>query len=434
MIFNNEYVDVVIIGAGIAGLSAAKTLKKHGIQFRLLEASHRIGGRAYSEQLSSNNWFDLGCSYLHNGSINPFVSIAKEMNFPIDIKNGNLFDSQKTHYFSNGKKIDLGSPDPLDKAHHHVLRKIKKSKTDKALVESMDFEDPYFPISCHLSTNLNAADPDVVSSKDYEASLYEGPDYPLPRSFGSLIKKWGGNIRVSLHTKVNQLNWEGSLIKLKTSKGSLSTKKVILTVSTGVLSNGEIETTPDFPKETLTAIRNLPMGTLNKIGFCFKKKLFSQRDQGWYVTWGNTNHIQEQNIGSFQVSATSPQNIVVFAGGRFGEWLENKGSETMLDYAISKIEDVFGKAVTQNIQNSITTAWASEPLTKGSYSYATPGKSYSRSILSRIINKKIHIAGEATEINHYGTAHGAYFSGVRVANEVIDDLSNIGNMPQIESK
>ena len=424
MLSNNDYTDVVIIGAGISGLSAAKALKKRGIQFKLLEASHRIGGRAYSEQLSSQNWFDLGCSYLHNGAINPFVAIARELGFPIDVKNGNLFDSQKTHYYSNGKKIDLGLPDPFDKYHDHLLRKIKNSKTDKSLAELMDFNDPFFPISCHLYASLNAADPDLVSSKDYEASLYKGPDYPIPRSFGNLINKWGRDISVSLNTKVNQLNWEDPMIKLKTSRGSLTTKKVILTVSTGILSAGDIKIIPEFPKETLAAVGNLPMGTLNKIGISFNKKLFSQRDHGWYVTWRNVDYPAEQDIGSFQVSATGPQNIVVFAGGRFGEWLEKCGSQTMLDYAISKIEDVFGKSVIKNIQNSITTAWVSEPLTKGSYSYATPGKSYSRSILSRIIDKKIHIAGEATQVNHYGTAHGAYFSGLRAANEILADLES----------
>ena len=93
----------------------------------------------------------------------------------------------------------------------------------------------------------------------------------------------------------------------------------------------------------------------------------------------------------------------------------------MLDYAVSKLEDVFGKACTKKIQNFITTAWASEPLTKGSYSYSIPGQSSSRIKLSKNIDKKIYISGEATEINHYGTAHGAYFSGIRAAEEVIAD-------------
>ena len=126
MRLTEQHTEVAIIGAGIAGLTAAKVLKEHSLPFQLLEASHRIGGRAYSEQLSNNNWFDLGCSYLHNGIINPFVPLANEMKLSIDSNNGTLFDSNKTHYFSDGKKIELGMPNPFDRAHYNLLKAIQK--------------------------------------------------------------------------------------------------------------------------------------------------------------------------------------------------------------------------------------------------------------------------------------------------------------------
>ncbi len=420
--FSEQHTEVAIIGAGIAGLTAAKTFKNYGVPFQLLEASHRIGGRAYSEQLSENNWFDLGCSYLHNGTINPFIDLANKMRFPVDIKNGNLFDSSKTNYFVGGKKINLGMPNPFDRAHNNLLKTIENLQTDKALIEAMDINDPFFPVHCHLSASLNAADPDLVSSKDYEASIYEGPDYPVPKGLGNLVKKWGQNVDVCLNTKVTEINWNEPLIKLKTSKGCLSAKKVILTVSTGVLNGQDIKIKPTLPKKTLIALKNLPMGTLNKVGISFKTPFFSQKERGWYVSWPNNEKIEEQDIGSFQVSTDGPQNAVVFVGGRFGKWLENRGPKAMRDYAFSKIENVFGNGCTQKIQNVITTAWASEPLTKGSYSYAIPGQSFARKELSHVIDRKIHFAGEATETNHYGTVHGAYFSGERVANEIINNL------------
>ena len=106
----------------------------------------------------------------------------------------------------------------------------------------------------------------------------------------------------------------------------------------------------------------------------------------------------------------------------------------MVDYAISKVENVFGKAYSQQIQNSITTAWATEPLTKGSYSYSVPNQSNSRKELSKIIENKIYIAGEATETHHYGTAHGAFFSGSRVANEIIESFHGFEAQDQKSSR
>ena len=185
-----------------------------------------------------------------------------------------------------------------------------------------------------------------------------------------------------------------------------------------------INIVPGFPEEKLRAIHDLPMGTLNKIGISFTKKLFSQKEHGWYVSWLDAVNIVEEEIGSFQVEVSGNQSVVVFAGGRFGKSLETQGSSIMRDYAISKIEDVFGKRISQYIQNTITTAWASEPFSKGSYSYARPHKSFARTELAKPVGHKIYFAGEATEQNHFGTAHGAYFSGKRVANEVIMDLQS----------
>ena len=153
--FSGQYTEVVIIGAGIAGLSAAKTLKKSGVSFHVLEASHRLGGRAYSEEIARNNWFDLGCSYLHNGKINPFTKIASKINFPIDTNNGALFETKNTHYFSGGKQIYLSSPNPFDKANDRLLNKIGNLKTDRPLIDSMDINDPYFSVFCHLMGSLN---------------------------------------------------------------------------------------------------------------------------------------------------------------------------------------------------------------------------------------------------------------------------------------
>ena len=82
-------VDVVIIGAGIAGLSAAKTIADAGYTFRILEASHRIGGRAYSEPYARGGMFDLGCSYLHESDTNPLKPIAAALG--IELGNGDRF-------------------------------------------------------------------------------------------------------------------------------------------------------------------------------------------------------------------------------------------------------------------------------------------------------------------------------------------------------
>ena len=141
MAFNENATDVAIIGAGISGISATKALQKHKIKSIILEASHRIGGRAYSEELSPGNWFDLGCSYLHNGDRNPFLSIAKSLKIPINKASGDLFNTNKTKYFANGNEIIFKHKNPLEEVENSFLDKIHSSKTDKPIFELMDIDN-----------------------------------------------------------------------------------------------------------------------------------------------------------------------------------------------------------------------------------------------------------------------------------------------------
>ena len=94
---NNKIFDyeVIIVGAGIAGISAAKILDNNNISNIVIEANNRVGGRAKKAPESFGHWFDLGCSYLHEGEINPFTNVAKSLNVPIDHQNGDIFSIEK---------------------------------------------------------------------------------------------------------------------------------------------------------------------------------------------------------------------------------------------------------------------------------------------------------------------------------------------------
>ena len=98
--------DVIIIGAGASGLSAAKELTNLGLSFTVVEGSHRIGGRAYSEEIAPGVWFDLGCSYLHQGETNPFVTIADELGVVLGKDRGDLFDDSNIGLYKNGVPLN----------------------------------------------------------------------------------------------------------------------------------------------------------------------------------------------------------------------------------------------------------------------------------------------------------------------------------------
>ena len=417
--------EVVIIGAGIAGISAAKLLKGNGIDCVLLEASNAIGGRARSKKISHNQWFDLGCSYLHEGHLNPFVGIAKDFNFLVDIKSGNMFQAKNTKLYEAHKK-----------APNYILKKfisaeldlkIKMNSSNKGVLdqkasEYINLKSKFGPIFWHLLANNNAADPDQISLADIQATK-DGPDYPVPRGLGNLIQSWGADIPVKLNTKVIEVTKSSDYYLIKTANETFTTKKVLVTVSTGILASSNIRFSPEMPDFKLEAINNLPMGVLNKIGISFESNTFDDRQAGWYVTFPNPTKKNDCRIGSFELCASSSQTVTIFAGGKIGKSLEEKGVEEMYDYGLSKVQAVFGKQVVKKVENSITTSWSKDEFTLGSYSYAKPGGHHFREILSRPVNDEIFFAGEATSSEHYGTCHGAYLSGVRAAKQIVFSIN-----------
>ena len=178
-IFNCE---VIIVGAGIAGISAAKIFEKNNISNIVIEANNRLGGRAKKAQKSFGSWFDLGCSYLHEGDINPLTSIAKRLKIPISYEKGDLFSIEKTKYFSKNKKFSLQKVGLLKNSYNDFLKNLyfyKNKVKDRSLSSCLNRVDPCYPIIFDYLTGLNAAEANFVSTIDF-ASLYKGSVKVLP--------------------------------------------------------------------------------------------------------------------------------------------------------------------------------------------------------------------------------------------------------------
>ena len=148
---------------------------------------------------------------------------------------------------------------------------------------------------------------------------------------------------------------------------------------------------------------------------------FSKNDSGWHVTFSD-NHKSELLTGSFDLNLDDGQQAIAFIGGSEAEYLEKKGEAALAAYALECVEKAFGSNIKKKINGYICSAWAGDSLTFGSYSYAKPSQSKSREALSQIVAGKIYFAGEATSVNHFGTVHGAYFSGIESAKKILSAL------------
>lgn len=416
--------DVVIVGAGSAGLSAAKELAKRGLSYVVVEGSHRIGGRAYSEEVAPGVWFDLGCSYLHHGDTNPFGPIADTLGVPLNRERADVFSHIRT--YRNGIQLTHEEAARFEQYEDDCDKTIAASVArgeDRAISELVDAESEFFLPYANAMAVINNMDIDETSAADHAAfggdDVTSKLDIPVPGGYGNLVKTWGADVDVKLNCRVDKIDWSGPGIAVETVKGTVRGRAALVTVSTGILASNNILFDPVLPDWKIEAYLGLPTGTVNKICLHFDKDVFGPGGLGAYTTWSDAG-----DAAFLEASVNGDNTAIVFVGGRHGIWLEKQGQQAGHDFALDRVADVFGNDVRKHITRSIVTAWATEPWTLGAYSCARPGQAHQRKELAKPIDERLFFAGEATISGTNSTCHGAYLSGIRAAEEIAESLGS----------
>tara|TARA_B100002003_G_scaffold246716_1_gene276949 strand:+ start:13651 stop:14913 length:1263 start_codon:yes stop_codon:yes gene_type:complete len=412
--------DVIIIGAGAAGLSAAKELSRLGLTYTVVEGSHRIGGRAYSEEIAPGVWFDLGCAWLVVGATNPFVAIADDLGIKLGKDKSDLYKEENHIFQRNGEPLNKDQRTACLRFYGDSYKAISaaaKQGDDVAISDVVDMDNEYSaPLLCGVASAWGK-DIDLVSTKDFDSATGELGFHAL-QGYGNLVAAWGADVAVSLNTRVERVDWSGHGVTVETPKGTIAGRTALCTVSTGILASGDILFTPGLPDWKTEAINSLPMGTENKIGIYFDVDVFGADGRGHYSTWND-----DGNAAKVDASIMGLNTAAVFVGGRHGVWLEKQGQQACHDFAVDRVADIFGHNIRKHVNRSIVTAWSTEPWTLGSWACALPGQAHQRANLQRPIDERLFFAGEATVYGGQGTCHGAYQSGIQAAKKIARQLN-----------
>ena len=251
--------DVVVIGAGAAGLAAVEELIKSGKKVICLEASNRIGGRAITDNQIFGEPYDLGALWLNNGDTNPFKLFGeKKSNF-------NLYKERSEEMYdlySGAKKIT--NDGNVWKVFDAIEASIVKTRKDISPSEVVPYKDNRWFDTMHMiigawEMGKNFTD---YSCKDfnYDYEYLESSPWHCKEGFGSLVVDMFKNLPVQLNTKVSKIDWSGSGVKVLTDKGEITANKCILTVSTGVLASDQIKFIPNLPTEKQESFSKIYMG------------------------------------------------------------------------------------------------------------------------------------------------------------------------------
>jgi len=404
--------DVVIIGAGAAGLAAAAEVGRAGRRYRLIEAQAQIGGRAVTDRATFGVPVDLGCHWLHSPTQNPFTAAAERFGFRL--RKG----PQSEGYAWNGAAM---SPQQFAEASAYVEScfdriHAAKSEPDRAVAALFPMPGPWhglFEDEFLLKAGLSAS---VASAHDFAAYVWEGDDWPVVDGLGDLVARTAESIRAELSTPARRIDWTHTdRVRVETDCGTIEAQQAIVTVSMGVLQSGSIAFAPALPDWAQSAIHALPMGNMNKIVLGFDRNAFGDLDHAHWVSGAPGRQAVECVI------RPGGENIVIgMVGGPFGKALAAAGAEAMADYLASALVELFGGEVRKALKpQRLLVDWDANAFTAGCYAVAKPGHADARAILSRPVGDRLHFAGEALHTRYCGDVHGAHFSGIDAARRAL---------------
>lgn len=404
--------DVVIIGAGTAGLAAARALMAEGRSVIVIEAANRIGGRAHTETTTLGAPFDHGCSWINDARNNPLFDVAKQGGF--DLLN---------HSSAGGAvyKGDSRASAADQRAYDTDWGKIETALTQAGAagrdVAASTVIPQGLPWGGVVQTWIGAMDFGGefadLSVQDWYNTAPAQPAYLVREGLGAVVATLGFGVPVSLNTPATRVDLTGPGVRVDTPRGTISAKACIVTVSTGVLNAGTIVFTGGIPQATEAAIADLPMGLLAKIALKFHGARLGFAPNEWLTYWVPND--MPANACYFLTWPFDYDYSVGFVGGNFGWELSRAGADAAIDFALGEMVKMAGSDIRKHFVKGVFTPWATDPNVLGGYANARPGRHTARAALARPVQDKLWFAGEALGGLYIATVNGAYRSGTAAA-------------------
>lgn len=404
--------DVVVIGAGAAGIGAARYLAAGNVDTLLIEASARAGGRA-STETHGGFPLDLGCGWLHSADDNPLVDIARKLGLTIDRTVPPWQRAMpEDHFAAAGQRAFRTA----QRAFYERLEAAAREDADRSAADLLDRASPWAPLIDAVSTYVNGCELAKLSTKDFDNYCDTAINYRVVEGYGALFERMAQDLPVVYGCAVEQVDHSGSRVRVDTSNGAVTTRAAILCVSTNILSREHLRITPALP-DKLHAAAMLPLGIADKIFLSVDRaELLPDNSR----LFGRTDR---SDTGAYHLRPFGRPLIEGYFGGDCARTLEQGGLAGFAAFAIDEICDMLGNDWRKRLKPLVASSWANEPFALGSYSHALPGHSDKRAVLAAPVENRLFFAGEATHPHYFSTAHGAYESGVRAAREAVAALA-----------
>jgi monoamine oxidase len=410
-------VDVVVIGAGLAGLGAATALHQGGRRALVLEAAGRIGGRAWTTNPPELGgvWFDMGAVWLHNAEINPLVPIARAAGETLlrsdELRHERTFvgareatPDEYAEFAAEWDRYEAKAGAILSEVDDAPLAAVARALPDDLWAVTVETWEG--PIIC-------CADADEMSLRDWHSNVLSGSNLVPQGGIGAFVaRRLGEGLDIRLGTPATHVAWGGPQVRVETPTGAITAHSAIVTVSTGVLSAGAIRFDPPLPSTTEAAIHAMPMGLALKVAL--RATGPDRLDLPLHCSLDRQVRRSGDPTMAFQCWPYKRDYVQGWIGGPAAWELARAGEAAAVDFALGQLRSVLGARVDRVFAGGshLVTHWDADPLIRGSYSFVRPGDAGARAALGRpLAGGRLVFAGEACHSGMTGTVAGAWISG-----------------------
>ncbi|HYC24494.1 MAG TPA: NAD(P)/FAD-dependent oxidoreductase [Roseiarcus sp.] len=409
---SSETVQVAVIGAGAAGIAAARRLAEAGIDAVLIEARDRLGGRAWTIRDPSGLALDLGCGWLHSADSNPWVEIAAAQGCALD-KTPPPWSRPMAHPGSS--EAEQASFVQALMSYRRRANSIGEDEPDRSAATALEPHGRWNGLLNAVSTYYSGAELSCVSLRDLARYDDSGVNWRIPEGYGRVVATHGAGLRVRFDCAVERIDRRGRSLRIETTKGAINATAAIVTLPSALIAALPEIFHPALPAKT-EAAAGLPLGLADKL---FLSLASAEQFENDSRCFGHTDRVE---TGAYHLRPFGRPMIEAYFGGRLAADLEKGGQPAFVDFALAELAGLFGSDFRRRLSPIAYHGWGADPLSRGSYSYALPGMADRRAALSAPVEDRLFFAGEACSREAFSTAHGAYATGIAAADQAIAAL------------
>jgi len=413
---------ILVIGAGISGLAAAKKLKEKGFNVIILEAQSKVGGRLKTNR-SLGVAFDEGASWIHGIDGNPITTLAQQAGMNAAFTD----DNSRVSYDIGGVLRSTTTYDTAETELYTVLNTMMNSGNTNQSFETV-FNNLYptrsndrlwkFLLSAYVT--FDTGDLDKLSSKLYnEGEEFSGEEQIATNGYDTIPNFLANGLNIQLNQRVSKIDYSNTKIKVTHNNTESEADYVLVTVPLGVLKSGNIQFIPNLSTTKQNAIQKVGMNCVNKFLLTWDNAFW---DDVQYISYSPTTKDKFNYFVNVKKVNPNVNALMTFAYADYARQTETMTDAQIVTEIMLHLKDIYGNNI-PNPTNMLRTKWQTNENAFGAYSYtAVDTEMQHFDDLAEEINDKLFFAGEHTEADYFSTAHGAYLSGIREANKIIDLL------------